>query len=301
MEKKRITFIGEFTKLWNEEGIARSFEKLGINVQRIPEFDFKSSQAVQEIETFKPDLVLFAKLQIPQKGEFMAAMKARGIPTVSWTFDLYMGLRREIYLETDPIFKADYVFGPDGGNVEKIREKGINYHLLRQGIYDEFCFQGNKKEEYLNDIVFTGSVNSQWIYREEMAGFLRNQYNFKWIGRKITDKQIRGNSLNDLYASSKIVMGDSVYSPRYWSNRIYEVLGRGGFLIHPQIEGLEKDYIPYKHYIPYPLGNWDKLGEKVDYFLPREKERREISLAGMEHTKKYHTLLNRCEEFLTYV
>ena len=301
MEVRKISFVGEFTKLYNEEGIARSFEELGIEVQRFPEFDFQYDKAVQEIEEFKPDLILFAKLQIPNKERFLSLMKGRGIPTASWTFDLYFGLRRESYLETDPIFRADFVFGPDGGHDKEFKEKGINYHLLRQGIYGGFCYKGIKEENYPYDIIFTGSVNKQWLYREEMAGFLSSNYNFKWIGKKIGDKEIRGKGLNDLYASAKIIMGDSVYSSHYWSNRIYETLGRGGFIIHPQVEGLENDYIPYKHYIPYPFGNWDKLKEKIDYFLPREKEREAIALAGMEHTKNNHTLVHRCRQLLDVV
>src|SRR3990167_10071330 len=116
MAIKRISIIGEFTKRWNEEAYARGFEELGIVVQRIPEFSFDVSEAITFIENFEPDLILFAKLQVLYRDVFLNIIKKRGIPTASWTFDLYVGLRREILLDTDPIFRADFVFGPDGGH-----------------------------------------------------------------------------------------------------------------------------------------------------------------------------------------
>jgi len=131
--------------------------------------------------------------------------------------------------------------------------------------------------------------------------FLTSTYGdrFHWYGRTNT-AEVRGEKLNDLY-NSAIVIGDSVYSPHYWSNRIYEVLGRGGFLIHPMIEGIEKEFKPFKHFIPYNHHDYKGLKEKIDYFLEHEEERDKIRMAGFAYCKKNHTLDNRCRQFLDYV
>jgi spore maturation protein CgeB len=103
-----------------------------------------------------------------------------------------------------------------------------------------------------------------------------------------------------LYNSAKIVIGDSVYSPQYWSNRIYETLGRGGFLIHPNVPGIEKEYEPWKEFIPYDYNDFTSLKEKIDYFLTKPKEREKIQMAGFIKTRDY-ILEERCRSFLKLV
>ena len=95
-------------------------------------------------------------------------------------------------------------------------------------------------------------------------------------------------------------MGDSVNFPHYWTNRIYETLGRGGFLIWPEIEGFDA-YKPYEHFIPYKMNDWKGLKEKIDYFLKKPEEREKISKSALNYTKKYHTLIQRSEELIKIV
>lgn len=288
----KISFIGSFKNKWDEEGIALSLEGLGVEVQRIDEASARI-QDIESIKKFNPDLVLFAKLKLPAgRSDFMRNLKFQ---TASWTFDLYWGLRRQAFIYKDPIFKADYVFSPDGGNQKKFKEAGVNHKLLRQGIYKEYCYQLNRKPEY--EVIFVGSSNQQWPYRDILCDFLSKNYSFTWIGKKNT-LECRGHDLNDLYAKAKVVVGDSVYSPYYWSNRLYETLGRGGFMMFPKIPGLEKEYIPYEHYIPYSMNNFTQLKEKIDYYLKESEKRKKISYMAMEYTKRFHTLDNRCQQLM---
>lgn len=294
---EKIAFIGEFTQNWNEEGIAKSFEKLGIKVIRFQEEGFNTNEALKRIADESPDLVLMAKLKVDDRLFFFKEIKKLKIPTASWTFDLYFGHRREEKIDIDPIFRCDFVFGPDGGNVQRFRDKGINYHLLRQGIYDEYCYKGKYRKEFAGDVTYVGGM--QYGHREVMCEYLK-KYGLKRYGRLVTT-HVRGDDLNDLYASSSIIIGDSLPSPRYWSNRLYETLGRGGFLIFTDIEGLNEEYEPYKHFIPFKFYGFKSLGEKIEYFLKHQDERIKISEAAMDHTKKHHTLLNRCQQFLDIV
>ena len=293
----KIAFIGEFTKLWNEEGIARSFEKLGIEIIRFPEEGFDARTALKIIADEKPDMVLTAKLRIDHREFFVKEIKKMRIPTVSWTFDLYFGHRRESKIDEDIIFRTDYIFGPDGGNIQRFRDKGINYHLLRQGIYNEYCYRGKWTKEFSSDVAYVGGI--QYGHREVMCAYLK-KFNVKRYGRLVTT-HVRGDALNALYASVGVVVGDSLPSPLYWSNRLYETLGRGGFLIFTDIEGLNEEYEPYKHFIPFKFYGFQSLGEKIEHFLKHPEEREKISNAAMEHTKKHHTLLNRCQQFLDIV
>ena len=123
---------------------------------------------------------------------------------------------------------------------------------------------------------------------------------FRWFGSE-TPYHIRGGNLSEVIRSTKIILGDSVYSPRYWSNRIYETLGRGGFIIHPNIEGLEEEFTYYKHFIPYDYGDFEGLFDKIDYYLTHDNEREYIAQQGREHVMEHHTLLHRCKSLLQSV
>jgi len=301
MENKTIAYIGSFHNLWDEEGIARSFEKLGYRIFRFSEKAFDTDNFLHQVDIIKPDFVVFAKLKIPTANIVVRELKRRKIKTVCWVWDLYFGLNREFFVGRLPMFKADYVFSPDGGNDEKFKERGVNHYLLRQAIYDEYCYKGKFRKEYNYDVVFVGCENMQWHYRTELCNFLKKNYkSFKWFGRNNT-LEIRGHELNDLYASAKIVIGDSVYSPYYWSNRLYETLGRGGFMIFLEIEGLDREYIPYKHYIPYKMEDFKGLKEKIDYYLKNKKGRKKISNEALKYTQKHHTLIQRCQELIKII
>ena len=53
---------------------------------------------------------------------------------------------------------------------------------------------------------------------------------------------VKMDNLNDLIASCKVIIGESIIHPYYWSNRIYETIGRGGFCLHAYHEGIENEY-----------------------------------------------------------
>ena len=86
---------------------------------------------------------------------------------------------------------------------------------------------------------------------------------------------IRNHDLNRLYASVKVCVGDSLCPgfnhPRYWSDRLPETIGRGGFIIHPRIEGIEEEYGGRVEL--FGFNDWDTLKLKIDYYLASEDER----------------------------
>ncbi|KKK94235.1 hypothetical protein LCGC14_2684910, partial [marine sediment metagenome] len=64
----------------------------------------------------------------------------------------------------------------------------------------------------------------------------------------------------------------------YWSNRIYEITGRGGFFIHNKVEGMP-DYIPQFEY--------GKEKEMIKYYLEHEEEREELRMIQFEKCPTY--------------
>lgn len=298
----KIAYVGSFQRLYDEEGIARSFEKLGHTVLRFEESEFSDS-SVGEIICEKPDFLLGAKYKI---DEWLARLllkecSANGIQTVCWVPDLYFGLYREGRVRSKtPMFSCDVVFTPDGGHNEEWKKARINHKLLRQGIFDESIGIGESSlSPYDADVCFIGSENHAFPYRQELNRRLKERYEsrFLWVG-KDNAREVRGSKLNNLLATVPVVVGDSVYSPYYWSNRVYEVIGRGGFIIHPNIEGLEEEFVFYKELVPYHYGNWNELFEQIEYYLSHQDKRIEIISSGMKRVRECHTLVHRCQQLL---
>ena len=100
--------------------------------------------------------------------------------------------------------------------------------------------------------------------------------------------------MNNTYASIKVVVGDHCFAgmPRYWSDRLPETCGRGGFLLYPRTEGMT---IPTATYEPQ---NTRDLIQKIDYFLAHEEERQAIRDAAFEHVRTNDTYTNRLQEIV---
>ncbi len=285
----KIAIIGKFQKMWDEEYIARGFENLGHEVQRI-----EQTVPVDEIKhkLVDPDLVLWTKLRVDKPIELREY--CRKFKTACWVFDLYWGYVRENQLQ-HPSFTADYIFTTDGGHEKEFKEAGMNHFVVRQGIRSEECFLDKGEPE---GVVFVGTHNPYNPYRmkliEAVKGYVSN---FKWYGSG-DEEEVRGTDLNELYANTKIVIGDSVYSPHYWSNRVVETLGRGGFLIHPDVPGLKEAY-PYL--ITYDRDNFQQLKDLLRHYLIYTKEREELRVKNFQWVKDNYTIEKQCEKLLSHI
>lgn len=287
----RIAIIGKFARLYDEEYIALAFEKLGHKVLRLPE-STPTGPMLAEMDTFAPAIVLWAKLMVPEPARVVRHCQMKGYTSVCWVFDLYVGYARE-YRLGHPAFKADHVFTTDGGHQKEFEARGINHHLLRQGINDAECYMLDGNPE---GTIFIGSENPAYPMRQEQMRFMKKNYpgEFEWLGHHDTH-EVRGEDLNIIFANTKVVVGDSVYSPYYWSNRIVETLGRGGFLIHQSVEGLAAEY-PYL--VTYQTGNLADLKKKVDYYLNHDDEREKLRKKNFEWVQARYTMTNRAKQML---
>lgn len=295
----------------NGDWIASAFEELGHKVTKMNEADVTSEDVIYELNKGY-DLLLTEEGRLKGdflndensgrdvvKGYFQEVMDVASVPVVVWLTNIFYGImRRQEQIRTNPIFKADIVFSTDGGHQKEFEEAGVNHVLLRQGIYEPEAYITDERFDTNAEVGFLGGIYENiWPYRKELVEWLQKTYGnkFEHFGLR---GEIRHHPLNQLCSTLKIMVGDSVYSPNYWSNRIYEVIGRGGFLIHPMIEGLEEEFTPYKHFIPYHYGDFEGLKEKIDYYLTHDTAREKIRRAGFEHCKEHHTYQKRVAKML---
>lgn len=291
----KIVFIARFKQVWDEEPIAWAFEQCGVQVIRIEERTALRKDIISVIDREKPDLVLFTKLNTPQEPTtLIQEIRQMGIPTVSWTFDLLKGHpTREKMMDSFKWLNADYNFITDGGH-----DYGKNTFVLRQGIPDRFNYIAKPdKEKYPNKIAFVGTDNSHFPARKKLMSELEDVYgdDFHWYGRNDAF-EVRGDDLNVLCATVPIIIGCSMPSPYYWSNRLYEIQGRGGFMIFPEIEGIHEEY---PSLVTYKMGDTEDLVDKIDFYLSNEEKRVKTAYNAFEHTKNNHLFTHRAKQFLT--
>lgn len=301
--KKRIIYIGNYRQPFTtEQDIKKSFEALGWEVNAIQE-DQMREQTIDDILAVEKnyDFILYTRTWAQTDRLWRMLLSRTKSITVSVHLDLYLGLDRGRNLDNDSFFRSDYVFSADGGHQDEFKQMGINHIWLPPAILKDSCYLGDKRKEFSQDVIFVGSFNyhAEWRYRQLLINWLKANYGERFeLYPNHRANCIRGKDLNDLYNSAKVIVGDSTYSPNYWSDRAPETIGRGGFIIHPYTEGFETNFEAHKHYIPYEYGDFGQLKMLIDYFLEHADERDAIRTAGLEHVKKNHTYQNRVETIL---
>lgn len=229
-------------------------------------------------------------------GLLIEDLRLEGIKTVSPHLDLYFGLnaddQRDSKVGKHAFFKTDFVMTADGSSQEKFKQRGVNHVWMPPACVARDCVKGEYREELACDVAFVGAkgYHKEYPWRGEMIDTLQDTFGNKF--RVLTG--FRGQRLNDLYASVKVVVGDCCFSgkPFYWSDRLPETCGRGGFLLFPQIEGM---CIPTATFIPQNIS--DLVG-KIDYYLEHEKERELIRQAAHEHVKAHDTYTHRARQII---
>jgi hypothetical protein len=306
LQTRTIGFIGNFIPPHSTENERKwSFERLGHTVIPFQENRTTKEQLLSCINdldmlvyshTHDPDYVIDGLIDV------FAAYKERGVPTVSAHLDRWLWLDRvkdvgkEATWFTEHIFMADC--SPEA--VKLYNELGLNWHYLKPGVVEKDCYRAEpNRQKYPHDIIFVGSkgYHPEYRYREELIDFLQNTYGDRF-GLYGGNNPVRGEELNVLYASCKIAVGDSCFGgrPNYVSDRYYETRGRGGFLIHPRVSGVDRFGVAfYQH----PL--LQDLKQVIDFYLENDEEREKMRDIGYKWVKNHETYTERAIEILETV
>jgi hypothetical protein len=308
----KILFLGNFEAEHSSENYyLKTFRKLGHEVVTLQEGKATSRDIVRN----SGDIGMFFWVKTHgwnTQGitSILKDFKVKGIPTVGFHLDLYMGLQRWKQYEHGDYFQVEHFF-----TVDKLMADWLNQntqtkgYFLPAGVFEDECFLGTpNKEKYPHDIIFTGAkgYHPEWPYRPQLIDWLQANYGsrFGHYGNGGM-AQVRGVELNNLYASAKIVIGDTLCKdfnyPWYSSDRLFEVCGRGGFLIYPYITGLETFYEAGEEIEFYEFGDFFGLKQLVNKHLENDKQREQMRVAAFERTIHEHTYTNRLQTILNTI
>ena len=321
----RIAYIGNFEPPFSTENdVRKAFEQLGHIVTQIQE-DKAPWHHVREA-ALQSDLLLWTSTWEPDNGgqplaESIVTLREcamAGIPTATLHLDVFFGSdrgARRWWL--NPMFFTRYLFTADGDHQEDWKRLGVDHIWLPPALRHDAAKFGTFRDEYACDVAFVGSNGvgyheKVWPYRRELVAKIReicqrNGWSFRNPGGELdrpnAGKIERGDDMNDFYASAKITVGDSLClkkeASHYWSDRVPEATGRGGFLIMPWIDAL---YDMYNGSVPmYQWGNWQDLEAKMFRYLEDAEEREELRQNAQAITAKKHTYVNRAKTILKKV
>lgn len=307
----KIVFLGNFNVSYTSETHhANTLEKLGHEVIRLQESVATAIEIIQA--SISSDLLIVVhthgwETPLMSLGETLNLIST---PVITYHLDLWLGLQRQNDLINDKFYSSiDYFFATDKLMCDWFNDNtDVIGKYVMAGCYDEECYLLDNAGSYDTDIIFTGSkgYHSEWSYRPKLIDWLSSTYKsrFNHYGNDGI-KVVRGEELNNLYASSKIVVGDTLcinYDyPYYFSDRLFEVTGRGGFLIFPYIKGIEKAFViegENKEIVTYKFNDFEDLKSKIDYYLENDEERESIRERGQMRVKNDHTYTRRWDKIL---
>lgn len=311
---RTIAYLGNFTVPYSTEShVAASLEALGHKVVRIQEGETRALEVPEIVRSHETDLFLWTQTyglavtggDTDMRKAMLYSLERAGIPTVAYHLDLWRGLDREDQIPTEPYFRCDYFFSTDGRDDGYWANHGINHIWLPPGVYHAEAYDGTPQRQFMCDVAFVGSWRhygheEHWPVRKQMLSMLRKKYGRRFKTFPI-NRAIRGTQLTDLYASVKVVVGDSCLAghiPGYWSDRVPETMGRGGLLVHPYVEGID---IEHPHLETYEPHNWNEMLDRVDALIKDQEAAKEIRFLQAAHTRDHHTYMNRMSTVLSTV
>lgn len=254
------------------------------------------------VEVWQPHLLLMqahSATSLPLE-KLVAARKAKSdMVVVNWNGDVHnVGLIDEAMLIY--LMHVDVQLVVNESVLETYRQRGI------EAAYWQIGFEPTDElpEVRPHDVVFLANGYSE--VRKELASMLVNMpgVNVGLYGRGW--KYANGDTTYDfaagraIYQASKIAIGDNQYSDQraFVSNRLFEALASGVFLLHQTVPGLE-DVTGIRegvHYVAW--SDLHDLQDKIKYWLSpkHDKRRREIAEAGRVFVEQRHSFDARVRE-----
>src|SRR5215831_4658075 len=246
-EKPRVVFVGNFSVPFSTESHHKwTWEQMGWEVTALQENQTSTDIIVAACQTAQ--LFQYTHTHGWETGgtfsmdEALEKIRKMGVPSFSYHLDVYWGLnrldQRENRIGKHASWKVDHFFSTDGAHEEEYKNRGVNHHWMPPAVVGYGCYKGESRPALSTDVAFIGSstYHPEYPFRGRLIQALQSKYGDRFnVFTGMREKQ-----LNDLYASVKVVVGDHCFAglPHYWSDRLPETCGRGGFIVYPETEGM---------------------------------------------------------------
>lgn len=256
---------------------------------------------IRMVHRFEPDLVLFTVDGVALGLPALTAL-ARRYRTVFWHFD---GQR-------PPTPKAAMMARATGATFttclplveEFLRVGAAEAHFLPQGVDPEVdCPALRASARYRSEVLFIGS--GQYPHRENLLRAVARTAQLQirgpgWQAARtdlpVAGGKVLGPAFARAVAGAAVVLGanalpEQEFYPASASNRMWKVLGCGGFYLGPWVESIDRfardgEHCAWYHSIPQAVA-------LVRQYLDDPPGRERIARAGRAHALAHHTYAHR--------
>jgi hypothetical protein len=310
---KRIVIFGTGGAHRTEEAIARGARSLG---HRCLLIDVPSTYRLLgrlagrfirwRIDLFGADTILLTRYASPLDDQTLAAL-TRGRESVLWFFDL-VDRPAERILRMGRAAESMFVTCPS--QIGLYTDAGIaSVKFLPQACDPAFDTPAQYVPEgYRCDASFIGS--GQYHYRHQLLRAVAETCNLQIRGPgwdagtslPVVGGAIRGRRFSQIVRGASISLGANA-TEQQWSaractsNRLWKVLGCGGFYLGPQVPDVNHLARGGEHCVWY--GSNAEAVELVQHYLGDQSARARIAAAGLAHVHAAHTYAHRVELLLS--
>lgn len=255
------------------------------------------------VDTWQPHLVLTQFHSADPIGADAIAQARRFCPSsvwVNWNGDVYKeALTAPPYI--DLLKQMDIQLVVNADVIPFYAERGIASAYWQIGFEPVHYYP----DTAAHDVVFQGNAYSD--VRKEFGRVLTAlPYDIGLYGRGW--ERASGETLyafdraGALCRNAKITVGDNQYGDAgFVSNRLFETLGHGGFLLHQHVPELEAltGLVSGLHYVAFT--DLDDMRQKIAYYLDpaHETERERIRRDGQAFVQSRHSFDARVHELFT--
>ena len=256
------------------------------------------------VDAFAPDFVLLTRHAL-RAGEATLRAVLRGRERAFWYFDLHP---TERVLALGRLAERMYITSLS--QVDVFRAAGISsVAFLPQGVDPERDVPSpTTRPEFACDASFVGS--GQYPHRYPvlyaLAGVGRLQIRGPGWDQAPPDLPVAGGAVHgrrlaEVIRGASISLGANAHAEQdaaraSASNRMWKILGCGGFYLGPWVEGIDAFATDGRH-----CGWYRSPGDAAEcakYYLARPEERQRIAAAGRAHALAHHTYAQRLELLL---
>jgi hypothetical protein len=264
-----------------------------------------SSRAVRYLtDEFEPDFVLLTRHAI-LAGESTLRAAVRGRDRAFWYFDLQ---------PTDRVLAlgrlAERMYVTSFSQTAALRAAGIpSVGFLPQGVdpvQDAPAAKARSQDVCDASFVGSGQYPHRWPLLRAVAAAARLQIRGPGWDRAPPDLPVaggtvRGRRLAQVIRGAAISLGANAHAEQdaaraSASNRMWKILGCGGFYLGPWVEDIERFAVAGRHCAWYRSPG--DAAEQVRHYLASPDERRRIADAGRAHALAHHTYARRLELLL---
>lgn len=286
----RVVLVGlpRLTRSWKCD-LAAAGERIGWDVLHLPPAD--PGAVVRALPG--ADMLLWARTPghgMPDAERVLRAAEAAGAVTVGVHLDLYWTRpAREQEIGRTAWWRCDWVFTADGGHDAEFAARGVNHRWLPPPASRRWLGPGViDKTRWPEPIMFVGTCppGAHRDHRRRLLAWAQRRYGRRFAHYGTPDRRVWGEDLSSLYATARVVLGESVPTPRYWSDRVPLTVARGGVFAHQATDGLAEQGFTDRILVTYEPDRFDELGDQIDALSVRQlraRVRRGMALIEERH------------------